>query len=356
MDNTSGFQEGRMKRAFIVLLLLVLYVPNGMAQTVKKVVITSLGPYHSRIGEKELAEFRAAAPNLQLVVTEDKDRILTEVADADGILGTINPEIFRAAKKLQWVQVQQAGVEGLLFPELKNSKGILTNCKITQGPEIADHAFAMLLSFTRELYRIIPRRMKEEWLKSEYQPIELRNKTAVIVGMGGIGTNIAQRAKGFGMQVIGLDPKEMVAPTVLLDQWHPPDRLDEILPEADVLFIAAPSTRESTKMIGARQFGLMKKTAYFICVSRGRLYDMDALVKALETKQIAGAGLDVTDPLEPLPSGHPLWKFENVILTPHIAGRSDGEFARYMALFKENLRRFGRGENLIYVVDKQKGY
>jgi phosphoglycerate dehydrogenase-like enzyme len=346
-----------MRRTLAAAILFVLCVPVCVAQTTKKLVITSLGPAYSRIGDKELADFRAAAPNLNIVVAaEDKAKMLAEVADADGILGTINPEIFKAAKKLKWVQVQQAGVESTLFPELKNSQVVLTNCKITQGPEIGDHAFALLLSFTRELYRIIPKRTKEEWLKTEYHPIELRGKTAVIVGMGGLGTNIAQRAKGFGMQTIGLDPKEMVAPTILLDQWHPPDRLNEVLPEADVLFIAAPSTDESARMIGAKQFGLMKKTAYFICVSRGRLYEMDALVKAIETKQIAGVGIDVTDPLEPLPPGHPLWKFENVIITPHIAGRSDGETARYMALFKENIRRFGKGENLIYVVDKQKGY
>ena len=345
-----------MRRAFIPGLVVFLFAPFCIAQTTKKVVITSLGPFYSRIGEKELAEFRTAAPNINLVVAEDKSKMMAEVADADGIIGAINPEIFRAAKKLKWVQVQQAGVENTLFPELKNSQVVLTNCKITQGPEIGDHAFAMLLSLTRELYRIIPRRAKEEWLRSEYHPIELKDKVAVIVGMGGIGTNIAQRAKGFGMKVIGLDPREMVAPTVLLDQWHPPDRLDEVLPEADVLFIAAPSTAESAKMVGAREFGLMKRTSYFICVSRGRLYDMNALVKALEAKQIAGAGVDVTDPVEPLPAGHPLWKFENVIVTPHIAGRSDGEHARYMALFKENLRRFGKGETLIYVVDKQKGY
>jgi phosphoglycerate dehydrogenase-like enzyme len=99
----------------------------------------------------------------------------------------------------------------------------------------------------------------------------------------------------------------------------------------------------------------MKKNSYFICVSRGKLYDMAALVNALETKRLAGAGVDVTDP-EPLPKGHPLWKFENVIITPHIAGRSDGEDARYLALFKENLRRFSAGEPLLHVVDKQKGY
>lgn len=108
-------------------------------------------------------------------------------------------------------------------------------------------------------------------------------------------------------------------------------------------------------MLGAKQFGLMKQGAYFIAVSRGKLYDAAALVKALETKRLAGAGLDVTDP-EPLPRGHPLWKFENVIITPHVAGRSDKQSVRYSALFKENLRRFAAGEPLLNVVDKQKGY
>jgi phosphoglycerate dehydrogenase-like enzyme len=99
----------------------------------------------------------------------------------------------------------------------------------------------------------------------------------------------------------------------------------------------------------------LKEGSYFIVVSRGKLYDGMALASALESKHLAGAGLDVTEP-EPLPKGHPLWKFDNVIITPHIAGRSDGEHARYIALFKENLVRFGKGEPLLNVVDKQKGY
>jgi phosphoglycerate dehydrogenase-like enzyme len=121
------------------------------------------------------------------------------------------------------------------------------------------------------------------------------------------------------------------------------------------VFVAAPATSETARMMGARQFGLMKKGSYFIVVSRGRLFDHEALVEAVRSGHLAGAGLDVTDP-EPLPKGHPLWKLENVIITPHIAGRSDGEQARYMALFKENLRRFGAGLPLLNVVDKQKGY
>jgi phosphoglycerate dehydrogenase-like enzyme len=345
-----------MRKALVAAFIGLLVVATSTGQAPKKVVITSLGPAYSRMGEKELAEFRAAAPKINVVVAEDKAKMMAEVADADGIIGTINPEIIRAAKKLKWVQVHMAGVEGVLTPEMKESAITLTNCKITQGPEIGDHAFALLLSLTRELYRIIPRRVKEEWPRGEYHPIELLGKRAVIIGVGGIGTNIAARAKAFGMFVTGLDPREVVAPSPLVDRWFPPDRLDEVLADADVVFMAAPSTAQSAKMFGAKQFELMKPTAYFICVSRGRTYDMDALVRAIESKKIAGAGVDVTDPAEPLPPGHPLWKFENVIITPHIAGRSDGEHARYMALFRENLRRFQNDEPLINVVDKQKGY
>ncbi len=319
----------------------------------KKVVFTTPGSYYSPIGEKELAALRAAAPGIKLV-PYDQARLMQELADADGVIGNITPEMVRAAKKLKWVQVGSAGVERYLFPELKDSGIVLTNCKIVQGPEIADHAFALLLSLTRELHRIIPRRTAEEWQTRTYRPIELRGKNAVIVGVGGIGTQIAVRAAAFGMTVTGVDVRELpYAP--FLARAVAPDRLDTALPSADVLFLSAPDTPLTRGMIGARQFALMKRGAYFIAVSRGRLYDPNALAEAIASKRLAGAGIDVVDP-EPLPKGHPLWKFENVVISPHIAGRSDGEHARYMELFGENLKRFAAGEPLLNVVDKQKGY
>ncbi|HYK89928.1 MAG TPA: D-2-hydroxyacid dehydrogenase [Acidobacteriota bacterium] len=341
-----------MRRTSSIALALLLPVTFVAAQQ-KKVVLTSSGAYYSPLGEKEIAELQAFAPGVRLVAPA-KEQLMAELSDADGIIGTISPAILKAAPKLQWVQVGVAGVERILTPELKSSNVTLTNCKIVQGPEIADHAFALLLALTRELNRSIPRRTQEEWTTRAYNPIELRGKTAVIVGVGGIGTQIAVRAAAFGMQVIGVDPKDL--PYVpFLQRTVPPDRLDSVLPGADVVFISAPHTKLSEKMIGARQFELMKTGAYFIVVSRGALYDGEALAKAIEAKHLAGAGLDVTDP-EPLPKGHALWKFENVIITPHIAGRSDGEQRRYVELFKENLRRFGAGETLLNVVDKQKGY
>jgi phosphoglycerate dehydrogenase-like enzyme len=340
-----------MKKILVVCCFAFL-VANIAAQN-KKVVITSAGSYYSTLGPDVIAELRAAAPTINIVVP-DQATVMQELADADGVIGTINPEMLRAAKKLQWVQVGVAGVERFLTSELVNSSIVLTNCKILQGPEIADHAMALLLALTRQINRAVETRTREEWLTREYQPIELQGRTAVVVGFGGIGTQIAVRAHAFGMQVIGVDVEDMPYLPFLKKSVYP-DRLDSVLAEADVVFVAAPHTRETEKMFGARQFQLMKKGGYFISVSRGKLSDSEALAAALESGHLAGAGLDVTDP-EPLPKGHRLWQFENVIITPHIAGRSDKEHERYIALYKENLKRFAAGEPLLHVVDKQKGY
>jgi phosphoglycerate dehydrogenase-like enzyme len=300
-----------------------------------------------------IADFQSVTPEVT-VVAADATRLTEQVADADAIFGTINPQLFRAAKKLKWVQIYSAGVETYRFPEFIQSDVILTNCKIIQGPNIADHALSLLLALTRDLYKIIPARTTQEWRRGQYQPVELRGKTAVIIGVGGIGSQIAQRAHAFGMTVIGVDPKDMPLNPYVAKMVYP-DKLDSVLPQADVVFISAPHTPQSEGMMGAKQFELLKKGSYFIAVSRGKLYNSEALVKALDERRLAGAGLDVTNP-EPLPKGHALWKFDNVIITPHIAGQSDNVQTRRVELIKENIARFVKGEPMLNVVDKVKGY
>jgi phosphoglycerate dehydrogenase-like enzyme len=134
-----------------------------------------------------------------------------------------------------------------------------------------------------------------------------------------------------------------------------PDRLNEVLPEADVVFIAAPHTKRTEKMMGEAQFARLKKGAFYIAMSRGKLTDTNALVKALDEGRLGGAGLDVTDP-EPLPKGHPLWKFPNVVITPHTSGGSDRLNARLKSLLVDNMTRFSKDEPLVNVVDKKEGY
>ncbi len=301
-----------------------------------------------------IAEFRAAVPEAEIVTPATPREWLTEIADADAMYGHLRPELLRAAKKLRWMQSTSAGVEGYIAAGIASTSIVLTNARGIASPNIADHAFALLLSFTRCINQVQADRGKENANRQDYHPIELNGKTALVVGVGSIGTQIAVRANAFGMRVVGVDHKDIPAQPYLAKLVRP-DRLDTVLPEADVVFVSAPLTQETRGMFNRARFQLMKRGAYFIAVSRGGLTDTGALVEALDSRRLAGAGLDVTDP-EPLPAGHALWKFPNVIITPHLAGTSDNSARRRIDLVKENMRRFRDGEPLLNVVDKQKGY
>jgi len=330
-----------------ILIVTGLLVTTGLSAQNKRVL------YLSKLGPSVCERMRAAVPNVTLI-DGDRSKVAEQLGDVDGVIGSVSPALIGKAPKLKWIQSESAGVENYIsLPGFADSGITLTNCKIVQGPEIADHALGLLLGLTRGI-AIAARNSNGDWNQRAFSPVELRGKTALIIGVGGIGTQIAERLHASGMTVIGVDPKDMPY-TTYLARAVAPDRLDSVIPLADVVLVSAPLTARSRKMMGPRQFELMKQNSYFIAVSRGGLYDMDALVKALDTKKLAGAGVDVTDP-EPLPPGHPLWKFPNVVITPHIAGRSDGENARYEELFTENLRRFAANEPMLNVVDKAKGY
>ena len=305
-----------------------------------------------------LRELQTVAGDAKIVPADDAT-VLRDIADADAYIGNITSDQVRAGKNLKWVGVMSAGVELVLFPgdgtrDLRNSNIVLTNNKIVQGPEIADHALAMLLMLSRDLYKLYKNDQQQIWDPRTFHGIELNGKTAVVIGLGGIGTQIAIRANAFGMNVIGVDPEDKPF-LPFIKRVVKPDQLDSVLPEADVVFISVPDTPKSHKMMGSKEFELMKQKSYFIAVSRGGIYEMNGLVKALDEKRLAGAGVDVTDP-EPLPKEHPLWKFDNVVITPHIAGRSDQDRGRMVGTIKENVQRFVEGKPLLNVVDKQKGY
>lgn len=305
-----------------------------------------------------IEKLRATGPDVKVVPVTEAD-VMNEIVDADAFVGEITSAEVRAAKNLKWVAIMSAGVERVIFPsdgsdDLRRSNIILTNNKVVQGPEIADHALAMLLMLSRNLYVLYRNDQQQVWDPKSFHGIELRGKTALVVGVGGVGSQIALRANAFGMKVIGVDPEDKPF-LPFVDTLVKPDQLDEVIPLADAVFLSVPDTPKSHKMIGARQFQLMKKNSYFIAVSRGGIYEMPALVKALDEKRLAGAGVDVTDP-EPLPKGHALWQFPNAIITPHIAGRSDQDASRMVGTIVENARRFVAGKPMINVVDKQKGY
>jgi phosphoglycerate dehydrogenase-like enzyme len=332
--------------------ILVLLFLGALALSAQKKIVLAAG-------DAALArDLQSVTPQARIVLVTPAT-VMQEVADADAYIGEIKPAEVRAAKNLKWVQVMSAGVERILFPasgesDLRDSNITLTNNKIVQGPEIADHALAMLLMLSRNLYKYYQNDKEEIWDGRNYRGIELNGKTAVVIGVGGIGTQISIRASAFGMNVIGVDPEDKPF-MPFIKRVVKPDQLDEVLPLADVVFISTPDTPKSHKMMGAKQFELMKRNSYFIAVSRGGIYEMNGLVKAMDEKKLAGAGVDVVDP-EPLPKGHPLWKFDNAIVTPHIAGRSDQDAGRMVGTIKENIGRFVSGKPLLNVVDKQKGY
>jgi len=317
-----------------------------------KVLIQVLRPRYS-LSPDQIAEIEKDVPEVE-VITAPAEEVPARIPEADAFLGVPRPEYLAAGARLRWVHVFSAGVDEALSPEMLERPIALTNAKIIQGPEIADHAMAMLLALTRGLHRAIEGRKKEEWRPLLHEPVELRGKTALVVGLGGVGIQLAERAAAFGMRVVGVDAEDIPYHGALAEILRPEGFRDALL-RADVLFLAAPLTPATRGLVGRDELARMKRGAYLINVCRGPLVDTDGLVDALREGRLAGAGLDVTDP-EPLPKGHPLWQLENVIITPHIAGVSDGVAARKLELVKDNLRRFARGLPLRNLVDKAKGY
>jgi phosphoglycerate dehydrogenase-like enzyme len=340
-----------MRSLTFVLALVAFVGTDASAQAQEKKILVS-----SRRSDI-VQELEKASPLARIVVVTPQT-VMQEIVDADAFIGRITPEQVRAGKRLKWVGSMSAGVEYFLHlsggTDLRDSDIVLTNNQIVQGPEIADHAMALLLTLSRDIDRFLEDKRHHRWQPRPYPGIELRGRTAVVVGVGGIGTQIAFRAWAHGMTVIGVDPEDIPFMPVI-ERVVKPDQLNDVLPLADVVFMSAPHTPESHKMIGAEQFGLMKEGAYFIAVSRGGTYELDALTDAVKSGHLAGAGVDVTDP-EPLPEDHPLWALDNVVITPHIAGRSDKDRERMVGTIKENIRRFVEGKPLINVVDKTKGY
>jgi D-2-hydroxyacid dehydrogenase (NADP+) len=284
-----------------------------------------------------------------------RDSLAAYVSDVDAMVGTATPAVMkRAGPRLKWIQVHDGGVDRYMFPELRESNVTLTDAKIIKGPEMADHAMALLLGLTRQINRSVKDQQAETWNQRPYTPIELRGRTALVIGLGGAGTQIAERAFAFGMRVVATDPKDIPYMRAV-ERVEKPEMLHQLLPRADVVIVAAPHTAETRNLLGDREFGEMKQGVYVINISRGGTIDTDALMRALTSGRLAGAGLDVVAP-EPLPKGHPLWRMPNVIITPHLAGSSDHGLARRTALIIENTRRFVRGQPLRNVVDKSRGY
>lgn len=304
---------------------------------------------------RHVAKIRDCAAQFgAVVITDEPERQHAEIIDSEIVLGTVRRDLFLAAPRLRWVQAVGAGIDPMLFPEFIQSDVILTSEKGLVGSHLAEHAFALLLGLTRGLQRALREPRWETRYAIRSHAWEIDGLTLCVIGLGGTGRAVAERARAFGMRVLAVDPEPVEQPPSV-ERLVTPSRLAETLQESDVVVICAPLTPDTRRLFDRERFAQMKRGAILIDVTRGEIIEREALVAALRSGQVAGAGLD-TSPGEPLADDDALWGMENVIVTPHVAGASPRRGDRIVDLFCGNLRRFHAGEPLHGVIDKLKGY
>ena len=320
-------------------------------------ILVTLGLTLPNISEAEVEHIGAAAPPGSTVrVAATMTEAIATADEAEVILGFIPKPLFDAAPKLRWVHCIASGMDMFLYPEMKASSVVLTGEKGLVGGHLADTGFGLLLALTRQIATAI-RLGPEGWSRREAMraaEIELDGLTMGIVGFGGTGRALAKRAVAFGMDVFACDVTAVPPSDGVADVW-PMDRLDDLLGASDVVAVGAPLTSETRGLFDDERFAAMRPAALFVNVTRGEIVDGDAIVAALRSGRLGGAALDVA-PVEPLPADHPLWTFDNVVMTPHTAGASQLRGPRNIQRFCENLRRAQTGDTLLGVVDKELGY
>ncbi len=305
------------------------------------------------IADRHIAAITNVVPEAT-VFASDIENASHHIADTDILVAWGFHDIrnlYAKADNIKWVHALSAGVEKLIFPELQNSAAILTNSKGIHGIPVAEHVFAMMLSFTRGLNLFVRQQIAKQWKRVPTD--EIHDKTIGIVGLGSIGREIAKRAKCLGLHVLAV--KREMTNELFVDELYSPDHLGDMLAIADFVVVAVPLTEETRGMFGLDQFRLMKPSAYFINIARGAVVREADLITALEQKIIQGAGLDVFEH-EPLAETSPLWDMSNVIITPHLAALSPYYLDRAIKLFVENLTRYALGREMFNIVDKTKGY
>jgi phosphoglycerate dehydrogenase-like enzyme len=328
---------------------------------------------HPPVDSARLEKIVRAAGPMQVINARNSEEAGANIVDADAFFGKITPELLSRARQLRWVQSPTASLEHYLFPELAAHDCWLSNMRGLFSDVIADHVMGFVICFARNFHVYVRRQERHQWEavggesgRSDFltgggqaTSIDISHRhladcTMGIVGVGEIGREIARRAHAFGMTVCGVDPVCAKVPGIIAEVWKPA-RLPELLAASDYVVISAPHTPETYKLFRRPQFELMKRSAYLINIGRGAIVDLADLTEALRQGQIAGAGLDVFE-TEPLPAEHPLWGFESVIITPHVAGTSPRISERHLETLLENVRRFVAGQPPATLVDKARWY
>ena len=292
-----------------------------------------------------------------VVLPKTDEEVNAHLPDTDAVYGWVAPEQLHIANELRWLQSPAAGPSpGYYYPAMKDHPVVVCNMRGIYNDHIAQHIMMYVLALARGLPYYMHAQRESIWdndaRKSRY--IDLANATALIVGVGGIGHETARLCAEFGMKVLGVDARwEYDVSSV---EKHDPAELDPLIPHADFVIVTTPHTPKTEGMWNKDRFTLMKNTAYFINIGRGKTTKLADLIDALELGIIAGCGLDVFE-IEPLPTESPLWQMPNVLITPHIAVKDAENISeRHFEVFLENARRFAEGVPLLNVVDKAMWY
>ncbi|HTM57438.1 MAG TPA: D-2-hydroxyacid dehydrogenase [Candidatus Udaeobacter sp.] len=308
---------------------------------------------------EQLERLKREFPDVTFLSPANREEMNSRLGEAEVVFGwAVRPDNFHLARRLRWIHVSAAGVASALFPTLIASDVVFTNGRGLHAEAMAEHTLGVMLAFARCLHLARDAQKERRWIQNEIMQQsrlgQIGGTTLGLVGFGHVGHAIATRARALGLHVITVRRRPASPPDPAHEQWGR-ERLLELAGRADWLVLAAASTHETEKLIGARELARMKPGAVLINLGRGALIDEPALIAALESGPLAGAGLDVTAE-EPLPAESPLWNMTNVILTPHISGIGPRYWERAVDQFARNLHAYQRSEPLENVVDKRMGY
>lgn len=315
-----------------------------------KVLITTPRP------ERYLPGLGTGFPGIEFVVARTPEEEVAGARDAEVVFGHLCRAAYLAARRLRWIQCHGAGVEWLArIPELADSAVLVTNTRGAHAATIAEHTFGLLIALARGFPSLFAAQGRRVWTRPLERPaVGLAGLTLGVIGLGNIGRAIAARAHAFAMPVVAVDAHDVPRPEHVAD-LRTLEGVPELLRRSDAVVVTAPLTPQTRGLLGATQFALMKQSAYLLAVSRGGVVDEGALATALRAGGLAGAALDVQEH-EPVPPESDLWDVPNLILTPHCSGESRQTTAAELAIFRENLARYGAGQPLTNLVDKGRGY
>ena len=321
----------------------------------KSSILVLSGPHESQLSLlDELSDQATITVGNSVNAFENAATSAEVIFNWSGSLSLIR-DVFLMSPNVRWVHSRSAGLERTLFPELIASNVIMTNGSGVFSPSLGEFSLAAILYFAKDFRRMIRNQMAAKWEPFDVLPIS--GQTVGIVGYGDIGRAVASRVRAMGMHVLAVKRalSAQDSPDPFADQIYPTDRRKEMFPRCDYVVVAAPLNAETVGLIGKAEFVAMKPTSVIINVGRGPVIDEGAMIDALSQHKIKGAALDVFDE-EPLPAGHPFYKLENVLLSPHCADHTPDWLDNAMRFFLDQFERFRRGDPLLNVVDKKLGY